>query len=162
MPEEKRKIPRLGKAAGEFNISIGTVTALLKKKNLEIEENPNTKLTEEMYDILVKEFSDEKLVKEEADKIDIGTFNSKAKVETKIKSPKAEEKEEQTDEEDLLIKNVNLINPHQHIETESHAPKIIGKIDLEQISPAHKKNSSAQQTVEKEQPITPKTPPVIS
>ena len=47
MPEEKRKIPRLGKAAGEFNVSISTITTLLKKKNLEIEENPNAKLSEE-------------------------------------------------------------------------------------------------------------------
>ena len=76
MPEEKRKIPRLGKAAGEFNVSIGTITTLLKKKNFEIEENPNTKLSAEMYDILLQEFAGEKLVKAEADKIDIGTFSA--------------------------------------------------------------------------------------
>ena len=63
MSEEKRKIPRLGKAAGEFNVSIGTITTLLKKKNFDIEENPNAKLTEEMYDILLREFASEKLVK---------------------------------------------------------------------------------------------------
>ena len=65
---EGRKIPRLGKAAGEFNVAIGTITALLKKKNFDIVESPNTKLTPEMYDILLQEFQGEKLVKEEAQK----------------------------------------------------------------------------------------------
>ena len=65
MPEEKRKIPRLGKAAGEFNVSIGTITALLKKKNFDIEDNPNTKLTEEIYDILLHEFAKDKQGKAE-------------------------------------------------------------------------------------------------
>ena len=86
MPEERRKIPRLGKAAGEFNVSIGTITSLLKKKNFEIEDNPNAKLTEDMYAVLLEEFAGEKLVKAEADKIDIGVFGTKTKTETKAKT----------------------------------------------------------------------------
>ena len=148
MPEEKRKIPRLGKAAGEFNVSIGTITALLKKKNFDIEENPNAKLTEDMYNILLQEFAGEKLVKAEADKIDIGTFSAKAKSDktesTKAKVSKTEETEEPTEEEDaLIIKNVNLINPHQHVETKIPTPKVLGKIDLETIHPTKKAKEEA-------------------
>ena len=136
MSEEKRKIPRLGKAAGEFNVSIGTITTLLKKKNFDIEENPNAKLTEEMYDILLREFASEKLVKAEADKIDIGTFSAKAKSENKAKSTtKTEVREEPTEESALIIKNVNIINPPQHIETEIPTPKVLGKIELEPPTP---------------------------
>ena len=111
MPEETRKIPRLGKAAGEFNVSISTITALLKKKNLEIEDNPNTKLTEEIYDILLQEFAGEKLVKAEADKIDIGTFNAKSKTESKPKEAKVEETEEPSDDNALIIKNIIINTP---------------------------------------------------
>lgn len=67
--KEKRKIPRLGKAAGEFNVSIQSAVDLLKKKNFDIENNPNAKLTEEMYDVLIKEFQVFKDSKEEAQKI---------------------------------------------------------------------------------------------
>ncbi len=154
MPEEKRKIPRLGKAAGEFNVSIGTITALLKKKNFEIDEkNSNAKLTEEMYDILLREFAGEKLVKAEADKIDIGTFSAKAKSETKSKTAKAEktEKAEEPVEDDaLIIKNVNIINPPQHIETEIPTPKVLGKIDLESLNPKKNKEEEVVETVVEE------------
>ena len=146
MPEEKRKIPRLGKAAGEFNVSISTITALLNKKNFDIEDNPNTKLTEEMYDILLYEFAGEKLVKAEADKIDIGTFNSKNKTEAKAKVSK-EEVEDPVDEDALIIKNT-VINPTQHIDTEVPTPKIVGKIDLEELSPKKKTKAAVKEEAE--------------
>ena len=151
MPEEKRKIPRLGKAAGEFNVSISTITALLKKKNFDIEENPNTKLTEDMYDILLHEFAGEKLVKAEADKIDIGTFSAKAKSETKVKNNKTEEDvEEPSEDNSLIIKNVNIINPPQHIDTEIPTPKVLGKIDLDAINPKKAtEEPAAEQPAEK-------------
>ena len=131
MPEEKRKIPRLGKAAGEFNVSIGTITALLKKKNFDIEDNPNTKLTEEIYDILLHEFAKDKQGKAEADKIEIGTISAKVKSEakTEMKAPaKTEEPEEVTDDNPLIIKNTGFTP--QHIETEIPSLKVVGKIDL--------------------------------
>ena len=152
MSEEKRKIPRLGKAAGEFNVSIGTVTTLLKKKNFDIEENPNAKLTEEMYDILLREFASEKLVKAEADKIDIGTFSAKAKSESKAKSTtKTEVREEPAEESALIIKNVNIINPPQHIETEIPTPKVLGKIELETPT-AKSEEPAVEEKAEPEKP----------
>jgi translation initiation factor IF-2 len=78
---DEKKIPRLGKAAGEFNVAISSIVSLLKKNNIVIEENPNTKLTPDMYDILIKEFQGEKMVKEESKKLEIGVFN-KSKTET--------------------------------------------------------------------------------
>ena len=146
MPEEKRKIPRLGKAAGEFNVSISTITTLLKKKNLEIDDNPNAKLSEEMYDILLREFAGEKLVKAEADKIDIGTFNAKTKAENSQKEAAVEEQEESSDENALIIKK-NIINTPQHIDTEVPTPKVLGKINLEEVKP--KKKSKEQPVEEK-------------
>jgi len=89
---EEKKTPRLGRAAGEFNVAIHTIVSTLKKKNIEIDENPNTKLTTEMYDILIKEFQGEKMVKEESKKLEIGVFN-KSKAETEeIKHPVEEQK----------------------------------------------------------------------
>ena len=72
---DEKKIPRLGKAAGEFNVALSSVVSVLKKNKIEIDENPNSKLTPEMYDILIKEFQGEKMVKEESKKLEIGVFN---------------------------------------------------------------------------------------
>lgn len=136
MPEEKKKVKRLGKAAGEFNISISTAFNCLKKKYSELEENPNAKLTEEMYDLLLETFSAEKLVKAEADKIDIGTYNSKktskkASASEEPEKPKAKAVEEEKKEEEpastLIIKD---LNPEKPTHVEMAAPKVIGKIDL--------------------------------
>ena len=135
---EGRKIPRLGKAASEFNVAIGTITALLKKKNFDIVESPNTKLTPEMYDILLQEFLGEKLVKEEAQKIEIGTF----KKEEDLDAPASvkETTEEDTPADDVIIQIPNVIKPEPiEIPVEPIKPKVVGKIDIEP-----KKKSSAK------------------
>ena len=148
---EGRKIPRLGKAAGEFNVAIGTITALLKKKNFDIVESPNTKLTPEMYDILLQEFQGEKLVKEEAQKIEIGTFKKEEEVpETTVVEKPVQEEESHSNE--VLIKKPNVIE-HEPIDipVETVQPKIVGKIDIEpKKKPSAKKTSASEK---KEEPI---------
>ena len=66
---EGAPIIRLSKAAREFNIGVSTIVEFLSKKGLSIEKDPNFKLSNEMYIILVKEFAPDKHVKEEAKKI---------------------------------------------------------------------------------------------
>ena len=158
---EGRKIPRLGKAASEFNVAIGTITALLKKKNFDIVESPNTKLTPEMYDILLQEFLGEKLVKEEAQKIEIGTF--KKEEETAEANGAEKSHEDEPPVEDVLIKKPNVIE-HEPIEitVEPVQPKIIGKIDIEpKKKPSAKKKSADEKTekpVVEETTVTPPAP----
>lgn len=132
----EKKLPRLGRAASEFNVGISTIVSLLKKKNFEITDiNPNMKLTPEMYDILVKEFIEDKLVKEEAQKIEIGTYNKKGQDTSEPNLPKTEPAHE---------KEIPIITP-QAVETpkaepvvpemiriEVQKPKVVGKIDLEE------------------------------
>ncbi|MBO4654811.1 MAG: translation initiation factor IF-2 [Bacteroidales bacterium] len=153
---EGRKIPRLGKAAGEFNVAIGTITALLKKKNFDIVESPNTKLSPEMYDILIQEFQGEKLVKEESKKIEIGAFK---KEEELIENPTEakETREEDTPVEDVLIKTPNVIKSEPiEIPVEPVQPKIIGKIDIEPKKKSSAKKTSAAET--KEEPAAAEEP----
>ena len=146
---EGRKIPRLGKAASEFNVAIGTITALLKKKNFDIVESPNTKLSPEMYDILLQEFLGEKLVKEEAQKIEIGTFKKEEDVDapTSVK----ETTEEETSTDDVLIKTPNVIKTEPiEIPVEPIKPKVVGKIDIEPKKKSSAKKASTAETKEEE------------
>jgi translation initiation factor IF-2 len=70
---------RLVKAVKEFNIGISTVVDFLSKKGFKIESSPNTKLSPEMYELLVKEFQSEKTVKESAKKIELEYIHHQAK-----------------------------------------------------------------------------------
>ncbi len=74
MAEENKNI-RLIKAAKEFNIGMTTIVEFLLKKGHSVENNPNTKISDTMYDLLLKEFQSEKNVKEEAKKIGLDFTN---------------------------------------------------------------------------------------
>ena len=51
---------RLNKVTRDLNVGITTVVEFLQKKGYTIEASPNAKITEEQYDVLVKEFSTDK------------------------------------------------------------------------------------------------------
>ncbi len=89
---------RLIKAAKEFNIGIVTITEFLSRKGHKIDSNPNTKLSPEMYALLVKEFQSEKAVKETARKIELEYIHH-----TKHTTARPAEAE---DVEEVVIKSV--------------------------------------------------------
>jgi translation initiation factor IF-2 len=60
---------RLNKVTRDLNVGITTVVDFLQKKGYTVEANPNTKITEEQYAALVKEFSKDKDSKIESEKI---------------------------------------------------------------------------------------------
>lgn len=60
---------RLNKVTRDLNVGITTVVDFLQKKGYTVEANPNTKITEEQYAVLVKEFSKDKDLKIESEKI---------------------------------------------------------------------------------------------
>ncbi len=55
---------RLSKVAKEFNIGITTIIEFLGKKGIKVDNNPNAKIDESGYELLVKEFQQEKKLKE--------------------------------------------------------------------------------------------------
>jgi translation initiation factor IF-2 len=62
---------RLSKAAKEFNVGSSTILEFLARKGFKAENNPNAKLTPDMYGLLVKEYQPDKAVKEDSQKIEI-------------------------------------------------------------------------------------------
>ena len=65
---EKQGI-RISKVVKEFNIGIGTLTDFLKKKGIEVDASPNSKISEDAYALVEKEFNKELQLKEESKKI---------------------------------------------------------------------------------------------
>jgi translation initiation factor IF-2 len=148
---DEKKIPRLGKAAGEFNVAIHSVISLLKKHRIVIDENPNTKLTPDMYEILVNEFQREKLVKEDAQKLDIGIYTKKSE---EIKHP----------EKQHVTSNINIKPPPKPKSEEK--VKIAPSQPIQEIPPTkpepkpeEKKTPDSERIIPQveDKPITPVT-----
>ena len=62
-------VKRLSKVAKELNVGISTIVDHLKSVGEDVGSNPNTKIGEELYLLLLKEFQREKFEKEKANEI---------------------------------------------------------------------------------------------
>ena len=60
---------RLNRVTRNLNVGLSTVVEFLQKKGFSTEENPNTKISDEEYELLVKEFDKDKIIKLESEKI---------------------------------------------------------------------------------------------
>jgi translation initiation factor IF-2 len=108
------KTIRLASAAKELNVGTATIVDHLHAKGFkDVENKPNTKLTEEQYNILQRDFMQSIAIKEKAEQISIG---KRKEDEITIKELK---KEEPKEEEVVSVKR------------EIEAPKVLGKIDLD-------------------------------
>jgi len=86
---DEKKITRLGQASREFNVATSAIVASLKKYNIDIIDNINTKISPDICQILLNEFLGDKRVKEEAEKLDMGVFQ-KTKAEAEEVKPTIE------------------------------------------------------------------------
>ena len=121
---------KLSKVIKDLNVGLQTIQDFFAKKKIELEVNPNTKIPEDILEILIKEF--------------------KPDMEQKLKSEyftsaRQKEKAKQTEQpkEQQEVKT----------ETEIRKPKVVGKIDLESAGkPAPKKEEPAPK---EEEPVAP-------
>ena len=144
---------RLGKAAGELNVGIATLTEFLNSKGVKIDNNPNTKLEGNHYELLQSEFAADQTIKEQSKMTNV----KREKRETiSIRDTRQNEAPSVDDEDDVdeaafdKIKNTAPIvakaEPVKEVEpeaekkteevkpasiTESHKPVTIGEGDVQ-------------------------------
>ncbi len=140
---------RLSKAAREFNIGVSTVVDFLLKKGFSIEKDPNSKLSQEMYSLLMKEFATEKHVKEEAKKIGLN-FAQHETITIDDKRVILKDSEKDLDEP-LYIKNAALEYNTKLFDTQKKASEPIKEITKEEKKKEEKKR---EEVSEKEIPKT--------
>lgn len=142
------KTRRLSKVAKEFNIGLATIVEYLNKKGIAVENNPNAKISEDAYALLIQEFQSEKNLKEATRKAGLNILKRESISLGKDAKPSQEEKEAEEKEEEFLIKDIKSpvkekelpaedkpvekpAEPEEKEEVEKVAPKVVGKIDLE-------------------------------
>ena len=135
---------RLNKVTRDLNVGITTVVEFLQKKGYTIEANPNTRITDEQYAMLVKEFSKDKDLKIKSEKIFQERQNkgrNKTSVSIEDLHPEAKEPE-----------MIETVIPEEAL------PKFkpVGKIDLENLNKKPKQEEKeVQPAAESEQPAQP-------
>jgi len=140
---------RLSKAAREFNIGVSTIVDFLEKRGFSVGKDPNTKLSQEIYALLMKEFATEKHVKEEAQKIGL-QFTQHETITIEDKRIAVKDREKELDE--LFIKNVSIEYDKKPFET----PKI-PKEPVVKEAPGEKKKTAEQQVPDKQPELVKKT-----
>lgn len=120
---------RLSQVARKLNVGKNTILDFLKEKGHEVDSNPNSKIPQEQYDMLAREFADSAHDKEEASELTIG-----GKTDNMVINAEKVTAEEKKEDERILIKdNVNPETEPEKIsaKTKLDGPKVVGKIDLE-------------------------------
>ncbi|MEX2335859.1 MAG: translation initiation factor IF-2 [Fulvivirga sp.] len=157
MPEEKTM--RLSQVARKLNVGRTTIIDFLADKGFEVDSSPNSKVTDEQFAMLSKEFAASASEKEEASGLTIGTKHN----EHVVIDSESESSKKSDDEENILIKNLSAgksaeksepapkkdtppeEKKHEKLEEEKprlQGIKVVGKIDLD-------KKSTPQETKEK-------------
>ncbi len=159
---EGTKTRRLSKVAKEFNIGLTTIVDFLNKKGITVANNPNAKIPQEAYELLLQEFQSEKNLREETRKAGLSIFKRESVSMDKEEGEGQQQEDEQQEEEAgdaLYIKGTQASAPKEVAgkeasdeeapadkePAEEKDPKVTGEADQE--TPAEKPESG-----EKEQP----------
>jgi translation initiation factor IF-2 len=110
---------RLNKVTRNLNVGLSTVVEFLQKKGFPTEENPNTKISDDEYELLIKEFNKDKTIKLESEKM-------------------SQERHQKEKKETVAVEGYDTPKKAEEIKTEipeDIRPKFvtIGKIDLNAI-----------------------------
>ncbi|MEZ5053421.1 MAG: translation initiation factor IF-2 [Chitinophagales bacterium] len=135
------KIHRLASAAKDLNVGISTIVETLHAKGFkDVASTPNTKLTEEQYEILLREFRSDMVAKEKAEAINIG-----------------KRKEEELTIKEVLKETPKVEEEFIAVKHEIEAPKVLGKVDLDKPkkSKTPKEEPAAKIEEKVETPIVP-------
>ena len=116
-------VKRLSKVARELNVGISTIVEFLNSQGKEVSSNPNTKIGEDLYMILLEEFQKEKFEKEKADNVVIDHS------ERKVISIK---KEEPKKEVEKIIAKADKLS----------GPSVLGKIDFPPKKPKNQERGT--------------------
>lgn len=166
---------RLSKVARDFNVGISTIVEFLHKKGFNVDSNPNSKISDDEYHILEKEYKRDIDLKKESEKINLKSHRVKESITLDdVKDSHSKEEDDFDDEDEVMIKNQHArkeepvipkpVQPKKEepvIEPRKVEPvKVVGKIDLNNLNPERKREQPLpEKVVEEVKPVTPPPAP---
>ena len=131
---------KLSKVIKDLNVGMQTIQDFFAKKKIELDVTPNTKIDEDILEILIKEFKPDMEQKLKSEYLTSSRLKEKAKQTEEPKEPE-----------------------EAKTETEVRKPKVIGKIDLDSAGKPAKKSAPKKEepkAIEAPEPEQPKEEPV--
>ena len=127
-----------------MNVGIATVVEFLQKKGYTVEANPNTKISEEQYAILVKEFSTDKNLRLESERF-IQERQNKERNKASVSIEGFEKQPEKPKSEDVI----------KTVVPEDARPKFkpVGKIDLDKLNGRKPEKVEKEPEQKQEEPV---------
>jgi translation initiation factor IF-2 len=138
---------RLSKIAREFNVGISTIVEFLRKKGYDVDPNPNTKVTEEIHDILIEEYSSDISIKRESDRLSLKNLREK-KDTISIHDIDQQRPAKPENEEEVFIKDPTATGK-LNLAQEEPDIKVVGKVDLDAVGKGRKKPAEEKEAGEK-------------
>ena len=154
---ENIKATRLSKAARKFNVGISTIVEFLNKNGFDLDPNPNTKLPDEAYNLLVKEYSTDISVKKESERLSLKDITKKKESVSIDDFAEKNSAEDVEHVEEVILKDSSITKKDVDIKTEIAKPdiKLVGKIDLDETTRPKIEKAAPPKEV-KEEKVTPK------
>lgn len=119
---------RLIKVSKNLNVGINTLVEFLHKKGIEVDANPNAKIEDEQYDILIAEFGKDKNIRREATETREKMHRRDEKRETVAiegyELPEEEAPRKKVEKEVIETEIPNELKPHFNV---------VGSIDLDNL-----------------------------
>ena len=148
---------RLNKVTRDLNVGITTAVEFLQKKGFTVEANPNTKITDEQFEMLKKEFSNDKDLKIKSERFSQERHSSKERNKAAARHA-AHENNDAPNSGKEKMEEIKTVLP------EDKLPKfkVLGKIDLNnpQLAPKPAEPASKPELAEVEEPaIAPEPEP---
>ncbi|MGD1845092.1 MAG: translation initiation factor IF-2 [Salibacteraceae bacterium] len=160
---EGRPARRLSKVAREFNIGISTIVDFLSDKGHDIDAKPNTKISEELYLVLLDEYQSERAAKEESRQI---SLNKVVRETISLEDTEKRVSGKKPEQDEILIKNIENVSGgiKDLAEPKQEGPKVLGKIDLDSINtktrPDKKKPAKVEEPAPEKKPAAEEKPKV--
>ena len=146
---------RLNKVTRDLNVGITTAVEFLQKKGFTVEANPNTKITDEQFELLKKEFSTDKDLKIKSERFS-QERQSKDRNKASVSIDGYKETQEKAKPEEIKTVVPEDVRPKF---------KPVGKIDLDKLNrrpaPAQEKEKETEKAIEEkkvEEPAVVETP----
>ena len=136
---------RLIRVSKELNVGVSSLVEFLHKKGVEIEANPNVKIENEHYDMLVVEFGKDKKIKKTVERQREEQLNKDKKETVAIEGYDTPDKKQKDSEERVSTTASNL--------SEDIKPqfKVVGNIDLDNLQSKPKKEVLPEKLEEKKE-----------
>lgn len=198
MPETKAP-KRLSRVARDLNVATTTIQEYLKKQGIDVGTNPNVKLTEDTYELLLDKFQTDKKAREKAEQVVLPGSekktqkeeepekNAHASASSPVSEPEQSPAQETEQPEAAATETTSSTEEHSTpetsdtadaetdeqatatsteeepsstdtetpaadtTETEEYGPKVLGKVNLDELETTKKKGKGKKPTSEKEQ-----------